>query len=105
MAKHTVIELIDDLDGSAAAETVRFALDGAEYEIDLADGNAEELRNALAPYVNAGRRHGKAPARTSSASGIDAKTVRRWAVENGIEVGTMGRVPTDVVKQYQAAQN
>jgi Lsr2 len=29
---------VDDLDGSAAEGTVRFGLDGAEYEIDL---NAE----------------------------------------------------------------
>lgn len=41
MATRTVIELIDDLDGSEATETVRFGLDGTEYEIDLAGQNAE----------------------------------------------------------------
>ena len=31
---------IDDIDGSEAEGTVRFALDGAEYEIDLNAKNA-----------------------------------------------------------------
>jgi hypothetical protein len=30
-----VLLLIDDLDGGEAADTVRFSLDGTEYEIDL----------------------------------------------------------------------
>ncbi len=47
---------IDDLDGSAAEGTVRFGLDGMEYEIDLNAGHAQQLRDALAAYVRAGRR-------------------------------------------------
>ena len=47
---------IDDIDGSEAEGTVRFALDGAEYEIDLNAKHAEELRKALARYVDAARR-------------------------------------------------
>ena len=35
---------IDDLDASAAEGTVRFGLDGAEYEIDLNARHAKELR-------------------------------------------------------------
>ena len=35
--------------------TVRFGLDGAEYEIDLNAGRTQ-LRDALAAYVRAGRR-------------------------------------------------
>lgn len=54
MATLTVIELIDDLDGSEAMETVRFALDGTEYEIDLTEQNAGSLRGALARFVEAG---------------------------------------------------
>ena len=47
---------IDDIDGSAAEGTVRFGLDGTEYEIDLTAGHAQQLRDALAAYVRAGRR-------------------------------------------------
>ena len=38
---------IDDLDGSEAEGTVRFALDGTEYEIDL---NAEQTPSTLRRY-------------------------------------------------------
>jgi nucleoid-associated protein Lsr2 len=50
--------LIDDLDGSAAEDTVRFGLDGTEYEIDLNAEHARALRDALARYVNDARRAG-----------------------------------------------
>jgi hypothetical protein len=38
---------IDDIDGSEAEGTIRFGLDGAEYEIDLSAEHAQELRGAL----------------------------------------------------------
>jgi Lsr2 len=38
---------IDDLDGSAAEGTVRFALDGTEYEIDLNAGHAQRYLTHL----------------------------------------------------------
>jgi hypothetical protein len=41
MATRIVTELHDDIDGSDATQTVRFALDGVEYEIDLSDRNAK----------------------------------------------------------------
>ena len=41
MAQKIQTLFIDDLDGSAAEGTVRFGLDGTEYEIDL---NAVEVR-------------------------------------------------------------
>jgi hypothetical protein len=49
---------VDDIDGSAAAHTVAFALDGLRYEIDLSDGNAAALREVFAPYIAAGRKAG-----------------------------------------------
>jgi hypothetical protein len=53
---HTL--LTDDVDGGEAAETVRFALDGVEYEIDLSEEHARELRDALTVFVDAARRVG-----------------------------------------------
>ena len=61
---------IDDLDGSEAEGTVRFGLDGAEYEIDLNAGHARALRDALARYVQAARRAGgSARGRPAAAAG------------------------------------
>lgn len=106
MATRTVIEMIDDLDGSEATETVRFALDGTEYEIDLASGNADDLRGALSRFVDAARRE-TAGRRSAAAkppkAGPNTKAVRLWAAENGIQVNTRGRIADDVVQQYLAA--
>jgi hypothetical protein len=108
MAKKTVVLLEDDIDGSEATETLSFALDGSEYEIDLNEGHANELREALARFTNAGRKvsggRGRTVARTkSSQGGPDAKAVRLWAAENGINVNTRGRIQAEVMEKYEAA--
>jgi hypothetical protein len=101
---------IDDIDGSEAEGTVRFALDGAEYEIDLNAKNADALRKALAKYIDAARRStgaARRPARTggrrASASGVNTTEVREWAKAQGIEVKDRGRVPAELVVRFRAA--
>lgn len=61
MAQKVQTLFIDDLDGSAAKGTVRFGLDGTEYEIDLNAKHAQALRDALARYVSAARRSNSKP--------------------------------------------
>jgi hypothetical protein len=100
--KRTVIELSDDLDGGKAEETVKFGLDGKSFEVDLNRRNAAKLRKALEPYMSAGRRVARAR-RASPATASDTAAVRRWAESNGIEVSKRGRIPRDVVAQYEAA--
>jgi hypothetical protein len=60
MSRKTLIQLIDDLDGSVIpggmGRTVLFELDATTYELDLTDAHLEDLRAVLAPYVRAGRR-------------------------------------------------
>ena len=51
MAQKVTVALEDDLDGGPADETVRFGLDGAEYEIDLSNKNAAAFRRQLAPFT------------------------------------------------------
>ena len=101
---------IDDIDGSEAEGTVRFALDGAEYEIDLNAKHAEALRKALSRYVEAARRSSgtaaRRPARTgrrAAASGLNTTEVREWAKAQGIEVKDRGRVPAELVVRFRAA--
>ena len=108
MAQKIQTLLIDDIDGSAAEGTVRFGLDGAEYEIDLNTGHAKELRDALARYVEAARRVGdsRKPARGSRrgpSGGVNTTDVCEWARAQGIEVTDRGRVPADLVAQFKAA--
>jgi hypothetical protein len=100
---------IDDIDGSSAEGTVRFGLDGTEYEIDLNAEHAQQLREALAAYVRAGRRAGggsRRPARAerkAPASGLNTTEVREWAKGQGIEVKDRGRVPAELVVKFKAA--
>jgi hypothetical protein len=100
---------IDDLDGSEAEGTVRFGLDGAEYEIDLNAGHARALRDALLRYVQAARRAGggaRRPARSgrrARADGVDSTEVREWAKAQGIDVKDRGRVPAELVVKFKAA--
>lgn len=57
MAQRMETVLIDDLDAiSPAAETIRFGVDGALYEIDLTAEHAAEFRSSLNAYVGAARR-------------------------------------------------
>ena len=108
MAQKIQTLFIDDLDGSTAEGTVRFGLDGAEYEIDLNAGHARELRDVLARYVDAARRIGGSackPARASRgpAGGLNTTEVREWARAQGIEVKDRGRVPADLMVKFKSA--
>jgi len=104
---HTLF--IDDLDGSAAEGSVRFGLDGTEYEIDLNAGHARQLRDTLAAYIRAGRRvagGSNRPARAerrNPASGLNTTEVRERAKAQGIEVKDRGRVPAELVARFKAA--
>jgi len=109
MAQKIQTLFIDDIDGSAAEGTVRFGLDGTEYEIDLNTKHAQELRDALARYVNAARRAGggaRRPARggrRGSAGGANSTEVREWAKAQGMEVKDRGRVPAELVVKFKEA--
>ena len=113
MAQKIQTLFIDDIDGGEAEGTVRFALDGAEYEIDLSAKHSEELRSALGKYVTHARKvAGASPRRAGRVAGRGAKTgasalntteVRNWARENGYDIKDRGRVPADLVAKYQAA--
>ena len=123
MAQRVVVELTDDLDGKpipdGKGETVRFALDRQEYEIDLGEKNAKALRDAFSTYVTAARRVSGASRNASRGSGggrsgtgrsaevpvrdYDPKAVRAWAEQQGLEVSHRGRVPAELVTKFQEA--
>jgi nucleoid-associated protein Lsr2 len=109
MAQKIQTLFVDDLDGSEADGTVRFGLDGTQYEIDLSTVHAAELRSVLAPYARAGRKvagvarragrgHGNA-----AANGFSTNEVRDWAKANGLEIKDRGRVPAEVINKFRAA--
>ena len=121
MARVTQTVLIDDLDGSDADETFTFEFDGRSYEIDLTTKHAEQMERAfqlLDPFVDhlrrlpsSGRsrrttRPRKAAAKKagkSKGSNVDAKAIRVWAWENGIELSNKGRVPVSIVEKWRTS--
>lgn len=107
--------LIDDLDGNEADETIKFAVDNVEYEIDLSKKNAEKMRQVLAPYAQAGTKLGRVnrvPVQRASsywrtelsASGETRKeqnrAIREWAVNQNIRVSDRGRIRQEVEDAY-----
>jgi hypothetical protein len=120
MAQKILVEMLDDLDGGEADQTVPFALDGVSYEIDLSDANAAALRDELGRYVDAGRRIGGRKVRValgqsaaggspsvSSASSADRERnqkLRAWAVDNGYEISARGRIRSDIAAAFEAAE-
>jgi hypothetical protein len=111
MAQKISYNLVDDIDGGKAVETVAFALDGQTYEIDLGKRNADRLRAALSPYIESARRlvKTKGPGRSRMVVqrrvdvAADPRAVRAWARANRISVPERGRIPASIIEQYRAA--
>jgi hypothetical protein len=110
MASKVEVLLVDDVDGGKADETVTFALDGTNYEIDLASDKAGQLREQLGTFIGHARKIGRSGAvrgRRSSSAGsnpqADVTAVRQWARENGYEVSDRGRVAANVLQAYSEA--
>ena len=100
-----IVELIDDINGKKADETLTFGLDGRTYEIDLSAANAEKLRKDLAKFVASARRSGKTSAKTVQPTNraSDAGEIRAWAAANGYEVSSRGRISAEIREAYLAA--
>ncbi|HEX7104582.1 MAG TPA: Lsr2 family protein [Acidothermaceae bacterium] len=111
MAQKITYDLVDDLDGGRAVETVSFSIDDQTYEIDLGKRNADRLRGVFAPYVAVGRRMVHTSGRGRSKLVVqrrvdvaaDPRAVRAWARANRISVPERGRIPASVIEQYRAA--
>lgn len=110
MAQKVEIILEDDLDGGIADETVRFGLDGKNYEIDLSKSNSSKLRDALEPFVTSARTNSTGGSRrrrgTGSGQGTnsDTKQIREWAKANGYPVADRGRIHEEIREAYYAVQ-
>lgn len=97
--------------GKPGSETIGFGLDGQSYEIDLCDKHAKQLRDNVSTFVGAGRRatSGGGRSRGRSGGGRTAgdrqrtQEIRAWARKKGIKVSERGRLSSDIVAQYEAA--
>ena len=99
VAQKVLVTLEDDLDGSPAAETVRFGLGGAEYEIDLNAKHAKGLRKTVEVYARCGRKARGRPGRPAARRRQTA-AIRAWAKRQGHLRSDKGRIPAWIVDEY-----
>ncbi|MHA7145403.1 histone-like nucleoid-structuring protein Lsr2 [Arthrobacter sp. TmT3-37] len=114
MAQRVQVQLVDDLNGDVAQETIRFGIDGTDYEIDLTTENAEKLRSTLSEYVDNARkaktgRRGQGtqkaptPSSTSRSKREDTQQIRQWAQDNGYNPSSRGRITQSIIDAYNQA--
>lgn len=115
MARRVIHELIDDIDGNPADETVAFGVDGVQYTIDLSTAHAKQLREALAPFVAGGKkigrggvvatgrgRYGASQSSTGRGDRDQNRAIRDWAQRQGLDVSERGRIKQDIIDRYEA---
>lgn len=109
MVQRVQIQLIDDLNGEEADETIRFGLDGTEYEIDLTTENASTFRSVVSEYTqkarkaSGGRARRRAQRETLSSKREDVQRIRKWAQDNGHNPSARGRISQSIVDAYNEA--
>ena len=114
MARKVVVELVDDIDETVFGEdgeSIRYGLDGVEYQIDLKDEHATEFRQVLEYYIAhstrvGGRKHrSDRPANLTTAKRPRSETqkIRAWAIEQGYELSSRGRIPAEIEDAFHAA--
>jgi hypothetical protein len=105
MAQRTQVLYVDDIDGSEAAGTVRFGLGGNDYEIDLSQKHADQLAEAIGPFIAVARKvpSARRATRSGRAARHDQSDVRAWARGQGIKISDRGRIPADVLTRYESA--
>ncbi|BBZ31089.1 Lsr2 family protein [Mycolicibacterium madagascariense] len=99
-----MVEWVDDIDGSAASETVTFTIDGSRYEIDLSEKNAAKLRDVMSGWIEASRRstHRRSRASVPKHDSSESTEARKWAIDNGFDVGPRGRLRSEVLDAYRS---
>ncbi|MBC2644487.1 MULTISPECIES: Lsr2 family protein [unclassified Rhodococcus (in: high G+C Gram-positive bacteria)] len=114
MARKVVVEMVDDIDGTVFGddgESIHYAVEGVEYVIDLKDEHAKELRETFEYYIAhstrvGGRKHRSDrqvnPATVRRSSG-ETQKIRAWAIEQGYEISSRGRIPTEIEQAFHDA--
>lgn len=109
--KVTTVEVAvtDDLDGKPLPEDttpVRLSHDGKTYELYLSGANRKKLVDTLDKFTRNATpisEPRKSQKRSRTSSSPDFAAIREWAKENGHEVSSRGRIRSEVVEAYRAA--
>jgi hypothetical protein len=88
--------------------TRAFSLDGRDYEIDLCEKHSEKFDEAVKRFAGRARKvTGRVPRpkRRTAAHRQHSAAVRAWAKENGKDVSDRGRIPAQVIADYEATHH
>jgi hypothetical protein len=116
MAQKVIRQFVDDIDGSEAERTLRFAVDGTHYEIDLSSENIREFNEAIAGFVESARKVNTKSdgrrARTIGSTHRDTapsreqiQAVRQWARQHGHTISNRGRIPASIQHAFDQAHH
>jgi hypothetical protein len=114
VGEQVTVEGVDDLDGGRGdgVTTVRFGLDGVEFEVDLGVADAARLRELLGRYAVRARSvlrkaepvaRGARPSPVRSLDVEELRAVRAWARGRGFSVSQRGRLSEAVLSAYEEA--
>jgi hypothetical protein len=115
MATKTTVQLIDDLDGNEASQSIEFGLDGVTYSIDVSDEHAQDLRDALDPWRAVARRvHVKRSSGTGMRTALpDARpgfssrerhSMQNFARAHDLKIpADRGRIAHEIIESWEAA--
>jgi nucleoid-associated protein Lsr2 len=116
-----IVKLICDLPHLkevAATKTIRFTVNGSEFEVDACADDARKMRATMAPFIDAARpkistrrkvsARRKVNARPQSrtrAQRKHAQAVREWALAHNLQIAARGRIPARVEAAYADGQS
>ena len=111
MATQAQVIWYDDMTGDEFAEgegdTVKFSIDGKDYEIDLSLDSQSEMFSALAVWIDAARKVRKTQVHhpRTAADRHSSTAIRAWAIAEGLlaEHQLNGRMPGWIKERYEAA--
>ena len=104
MAEKIIKQLVDDIDGSEATETINFTYRNVDYRLDLSEKNAQKLDAALQKWIEPAQTIGRRR-RMPQPTGTRELTsqIRAWAISKGYGVSEKGRIAQSVIDDYHAA--
>lgn len=116
MARQEVTIVFDDLDGTQGEDVaeVVFGWRSSIYAIDLAEANTKRFAEAIGPFLDKARKVG--PLRLNHLQASNRRSIppvktdrernqaiRDWAREQGHEISNRGRIPAEIVEEFEQA--
>jgi len=86
--------------------TRAFSLDGRDYEIDLCEKHSQKFDETLKRFAGQARKVTGRVTRTkrrTAAHRQHSAEIRAWAKASGIEVSDRGRIPAQVIADFEAS--